>query len=174
MIYIAIGTNISTHLKGIGDTATAGIATAIQMTGGAIAGLFFNKLSAKLKDMIIVLAFIALFIGFTILNLGQAVLLLDFIGVFIAGLSLGMVFPQCIFSSSRCVDPSNSSTATSIIGCVAPGIGGFLSPLVLTNLTVAIGGELTSFRYQFIGFLSLAFAVIFFFSTRYRQKREAA
>ncbi len=170
LIYMAIGTNISTHLKGIGGTATAGIATAIQMAGGALAGLLFNRLSAKLKDMIIVVAFIALFAGFTILNLGQSVLLLDFVGVFIAGLSLGMVFPQCIFSASRYVDPSNSSTATSIIGCVAPGVGGFVSPLILTSLTTAIGGDLTNFRYQFIGFLSLACAVIFFFSTRIRQK----
>ena len=174
LIYMAIGTNISSHLKGIGGTATAGIATAIQMTGGAIAGLLFSKLSARLKDMIIVVAFIALFAGFTILNLGQSVLAFDFIGVFIAGLSLGMVFPQCIFSSSRYVDASNSSTATSIIGCVAPGIGGFLSPLVLTNLTTALGGDNTTFRYQFIGFLSLAFAVIFFVTTRYRQKRKAS
>lgn len=174
MLYLAIGTNISTHLKeaGFGGTSTAGVATAIQMAGGVVSGIFFNKLSMKFKDMSIVLAFVALFVGFSILNLGQSILILDFIGVFIAGLSLSMVFPQCVFSASRYVDPSNSSTATSIIACIAPGVGGFVSPPVLTNLTTALGGDQTAFRYQFIGFLSLAFAVIFFFSTRHRQKHE--
>lgn len=176
MIYLAMGTNISTHLKdaGFAEPSTAGVAIAIQMAGGALSGIFFSRLSMKFKDMTIAMAFAALFVGFTILNLGQSILIFDFIGVFIAGLSLSMVFPQCIFSASRYVDPSNSSTATSIIACVAPGVGGFVSPLILTNLTIALGGNLTTFRYQFIGFLALAFAVIFFFTTRRRQKRETA
>ncbi len=176
MIYLAIAMNISTHLTdaGFSDPAMAGAASAVQMGGGVLSGIFFSKLSAKFKDMSIVLAFLALFVGFTILNLGQSVLLLNFIGIFIAGLSLSMVFPQCIFSASRHVDASNSSTATSVIACIAPGVGGFVSPLILTKLTIALGGESTAFRYQFIGFLALVFAVIFFFSTRYRQKRDAA
>jgi MFS family permease len=175
LIYIAIGTNISTHLRdaGFGDPSTAGIAIAIQMAGGVVSGIFFGKLSLRFRDMTIVQAFVAMFIGLTLLNLGQSVLILNFVGVFIAGLSLSMVFPQCVFSASRYVDPSNSSTATSIITCVAPGVGGFISPLVLTNLTVWLGGTSTTFRYQFIGFLSLACAVIFYVTTRRRMKREA-
>jgi MFS family permease len=147
---------MSTHLKdaGFGEPSTAGIAIAIQMAGGVVSGAFFGKLSLRFGDLAIAQAFVALFIGFMVLSLGQSVLILNFIGVFIAGLSLSMVFPQCVFSASRYVDPSNSSTATSIIACVAPGVGGFVSPLVLTTLTVRLGGASTTFRYQFIGFFS--------------------
>jgi MFS family permease len=176
MIYMAIGTNMSTHLKdaGFGEPSTAGIAIAIQMAGGVVSGAFFGKLSLRFGDLAIAQAFVALFIGFMVLSLGQSVLILNFIGVFIAGLSLSMVFPQCVFSASRYVDPSNSSTATSIIACVAPGVGGFISPLILTNLTAWLGGASTTFRYQFIGFLALACAVIFYLTTRSRQKQSAA
>jgi MFS family permease len=89
MNYMAIGTNMSTHLKdaGFGEPSTAGIAIAIQMAGGVVSGAFFGKLSLRFGDLAIAQAFVALFIGFMVLSLGQSVLISNFIGVFIAGLS---------------------------------------------------------------------------------------
>ena len=47
------GTNISTHLDNarLGNAATAGVATAVQMAGGVVMGLFFNRISAKLRTL---------------------------------------------------------------------------------------------------------------------------
>lgn len=173
MIYIACGTNISTHLSeaNIGNPAIAGMASAIQMAGGVTAGLFFGKLSTKFKDMLLPMAFLIVFVGLTILNVGQASLTLNFLGVFIVGLSLSLVFPQCIFAASQYVDSTNSSAATSLVQAIAPGIGGFVSPLILTNLTIALGGESTQFRYQFVGFFALALAALFYVCNRVRARR---
>jgi MFS family permease len=174
LIFNVCGTNISTHIANanLGNTATAGIATAIQMAGGVFAGFIFNKLSEKVKDMMIAFAFFIVFIGFTVINLGQMSLLAVFIGVFITGMSISIIIPQCLFSTSNRVDASNSAAATSIVNCILPGIGGFLSPGVFTNLTTALAGESTKFRFQFVGFVALAFGILLVFTTIRRTKRE--
>jgi MFS family permease len=174
MLYIACGSNIAPHLAraNMPSPAIAGLASAVQMAGGAVAGLLFSKLSAKLHDMLLPISFAVLFVGFTILNLGQSLLILDLAGVFFAGASLSMVFPYCIFSTSKYVDETNSATGTSLVQAMAPGIGGFVSPMILTNLTQWIGGDSTKFRYQFIGFVALALAVIYFLITLRRNKRS--
>lgn len=173
LIFNVGGTNISNHLKAanIGNTATAGIATAVQMAGGVIAGFGFNKISAKFKDLAIPIAFILVFIGFTIVNFGQKWLVVDFIGIFIVGSSISILIPQCLFSTSNRVNASNSAASTAIVNCILPGTGGFLSPVVFTNLTTAIGGESTNFRYEFVGVVSLIFGIILIFTTLYRDKK---
>jgi len=99
-------------------------------------------------------------------------LLVVYIGVFITGTSLSLIIPQCLFSVSNIVDPSNSSTATSIVACLAPGTGGFLSPVIFTNLTNLLGGESTNFRFQFVGFVSLVVGIVFVLDTLRREKRR--
>jgi MFS family permease len=174
LIFNVCGTNISTHLDEaqLGNTATAGIATAVQMAGGVFAGFIFNKLSERFKDMVLAFAFFIVFIGFTIINLGQMSLIAVFAGVFITGMSISIIIPQCLFSTSNRVDASNSAAATSIVNCVLPGFGGFLSPGVFTNLTTALAGESTKFRFQFVGFVALAFGLLLVFTTVRRSKRE--
>jgi MFS family permease len=174
LIYNVLGANISSHIQAanIGDSRTAGIAMAVQMAGGVASGLVFSKLSAKLRDYVIFLAFLSIFIGYTILNIGHSSLLLVYIGVFVTGMSLSLIIPQCLFSVSNIVDPTNSSTATSIVSCLAPGTGGFLSPVVFTNLTSLIGGDSTNFRFQFVGAVSLAVGIIFVLDTIRREKRR--
>jgi MFS family permease len=170
--YIVSSSNISTHLFNaqIGNPAAAGVVTAITMGGGVLSGMFFNKLSSKFGDFLIAFAFIVLFIGFTVLNLGHSSLILIMVGSFIAGTSMSMITPQCLFSVSNIVDPSNSATATSLIVSIAPGIGGFLSPMIITNITTLLGGNSTNFRYQFVGFVALAVGLIVLYNTVRRQK----
>lgn len=174
LIFTVGGTNISNHLKAanIGNTATAGIATAVQMAGGVIAGFGFNRISAKFKDLAIPFAFFLVFIGFTIVNIGQKLLIVDFLGIFIAGASISILIPQCLFSTSNRVNASNSAASTAIVNCILPGIGGFLSPVVFTNLTTALGGESTNFRYEFVGIVSLVFGIVLIFTTIYRDRRD--
>ncbi|NLT14983.1 MAG: MFS transporter [Clostridiales bacterium] len=176
MIYNVCSSNLSTHLadNGLGDAATAGLASAVLMAGGVASGLVFSRLSSKFGDYLIFFAFLAIFIGFTVLNIGHMSLMAAFIGVFIVGSSLSLIIPQCLFSVSRCVDPTSSSAATTLVCCLAPGAGGFLSPVVFTNLTMALAGPSTNFRFQFVGVLALAAGIVAALLTLRSEKRAAA
>ena len=176
LIYNVGLTNISSHLQAaqLGDTTTAGIATAVQMAGGVAAGFVFIRLSAKFKDYLIPFSFVIIFLGFTIVNLGQKSLLAEFIGVFVTGTAVSIFVPQALFSTSNRVDASNSSAATAIVNCIMPGLGGFLSPVVFTNLTMALGGPSTSFRFQFVAFVALVFGLVLTAVTLRRTRRENA
>jgi MFS family permease len=174
MMYVVSGSNISTHLSKIGSSATAGIASAIQMGGGVVAGIFFGKLSAKLKDMIMVVACGAIFVGFMILSLFSGSLVMDFIGIFIAGMSLSMVLPHCTYRVSTLVDASTSATATVIATSLAPSLGGFFSPVVYTNITTWLFGDSTVSRYAFVGCVALVFGIVLFILTKAKRKHNPA
>jgi MFS family permease len=173
MIYNVCNSNLSTHLanNSLGNAATAGLASAVLMAGGVASGLIFSRLSSKFGDYLIFFAFLAVFVGFTILNIGHLSLTAAFIGVFIVGSSLSLIIPQCLFSVSKCVDPSSSSAATTLVCCLAPGAGGFLSPVIFTNLTTALAGPSTNFRFQFVGVLALAVGIVSALLTLRSEKR---
>lgn len=176
MIFNVCGNNVSPYLaqNNLGNAATAGLASAIQMAGGVASGLIFSKLSAKFRDLVIPFAFLAIFVGFTILNVGHASLPVVFIGMFIVGSSLSMMVPQCMFSVSKSVDSSNSSAATTIVSCLAPGAGAFLSPVVLTNLTTVLGGDSTNFRFQFVAIVALLAGIVIALNTMRLEKRASS
>lgn len=176
MIYGVGGSNISTHIRqnipNVDDAAMAGIAVAVQMGGGVVSGLLFGKLSEKFKDMVMVIACIAVFVGFMILGLFASSLIMIFVGVFITGMSLSMMLPRCTFSVSTLVNKSTSAAATVIALSVAPSLGGFLSPLVFTNLTLSLFGEPTAFRYGFVAAVVLIFGAVIALFTWRRLKKE--
>ncbi len=173
LVYNVMGSNLSTHIAGIGNTAAAGYATAIQMCGGVICGLFFGKLSKKFGDYTACFAFIAIFIGMMILSFFQNSLPMIFIGVFIAGTAMSMMLPQCMFSVSKVVNEQSSALATSITSCIAPGLGGFFSAMVFTNITEALFGDSTVLRYRFVSFVALACAAVIFAIVTARKKKTA-
>ncbi|MCL2125866.1 MAG: MFS transporter [Oscillospiraceae bacterium] len=178
VLYNVATVNISTHLaqSNIGDSSTAGIATALLMGGGVVCGLIFPKMSEIIRDQVFTVTFIVMAIGFTLMNLFPSSLPVTYIAMFLCGSTMSMLVPRCIFNVSNLSDPSNSATATMLVCCVAPGIGHFLSPIIMTNLTMALGGESTRFRFQFTAFVCLAFAVIMFIynalATRNTKKQE--
>ncbi|MCF0121481.1 MAG: MFS transporter [Oscillospiraceae bacterium] len=172
LLYVVCGSNLAVHLAAVGitDPTITGYGSAIQMVGGGVFGLLFGKLSKRLGDFMIPLAFFVLFIGFTILNVFQTSLVLVFVGTFLIGATFSMAAAQCIFEISKRVDPSTSALPTAIIASFAPCIGAFLSPVIITNLTTALGGESTNYRYQFTAFVALAVGVIFAATTKVRKK----
>ena len=148
--------NISVHFDNAGIrnfSTAAGFAVAVQMLGSA--------------------AFVFCAIGLTIINLCDFSLILMYVGIAINGMSMSMLNPQCVMSVSKRVDPSSSAIAGALLHSVAPGIGAFLSPVIITNLTFALAGSSTKFRYQFTAFVALAFAAIFFFCNLRRAKSSA-
>ncbi len=168
--------NISVHFDNAGIrnfSTAAGFAVAVQMLGSAAFGFCFRPLSARFGDMLIPAAFVFCAAGLTIINLCDFSLPLMYIGIAINGMSMSMLNPQCVMSVSNRVDPSNSAIAGALLHSAAPGIGAFLSPVIITNLTMALAGNSTKFRYQFTAFVSLAFAAIFFFCNLYRARKAA-
>ena len=174
LTYNVCGSNISTHLAPLGDTTLSGIATAIQMAGGVVCGLFFGKLSGKLGDKMMSLAFCAIFVGMMILSLFPNSIVMSFIGVFVTGSAMSMMLPQCMFSTSKVVNENTSALATSLTSCIAPGFGGFFSAMVFTNITQALFGSSTVMRYRFTAFVALAFAIVLIIIISYRAKHAQA
>ena len=174
LVYNVLGSNLSVHIKDIGGSEIAGTCTAVQMLGGALVGIFFGKLSKKLGDFTTCLAFIALFIGMTILSLFPGSLPMTFVAVIIAGTAMSLMLPQCLFSVSKVVNSSSSALATSITSCIAPSGGGFFSAMVFTTITQKLFGDSTVLRYRFVSFVALACAVILFVIFSYRKKKAAA
>ncbi len=168
--------NISVHFDNAGIrnfSTAAGFAVAVQMLGSAAFGFCFRPLSARFGDMLIPAAFVFCAIGLTIINLCDFSLILMYVGIAINGMSMSMLNPQCVMSVSKRVDPSSSAIAGALLHSVAPGLGSFVSPVIITNLTFALAGSSTKFRYQFTAFVALAFAAIFFFCNLRRAKNSA-
>jgi len=175
-LYLVFANNISVHFAQSGiqnSSVAAGFAAAVAMLGSFAVSNVFKKLSSRLGDMMIPLAYVMIFIGFTVLNIFDSNLILLFLGVFIIGTAMGLLPPQCVISVSKRVDESTSAVAMSLLMAVSAGLGSFFSPIVTTNLTMALGGESTNFRYQFMAFFALALAVIVFFLNKYRAKKQA-
>ena len=162
LLYNVGTSNISTHIvaHGLGDAASAGVATALMMGGGVVMGIFFFKVSSALRDQIFALSFVAIFVGYTMLNVFSSSFFMVCVAMVILGTSLSMVVPQIIYRVSNIVDPTNSAIATMYIASVMPGLGGFLSPLVFTELISRVGINTTDARYQFVAFIALALTVL--------------
>lgn len=171
-----IGQNLSTHLSAsfTNYSSLAGVLTSVQMAGGVISGLFFGKLSNKLKDDMLVLSLCFLFTGFLLLSLFPANLPIIFIAVFLAGSALSMFLPWTTFGVSVYSDPTNSAITSVIISSIAPSAGGFLSPVVFTNLTNALVEGSTVFRYRFVGGFALIVAIGIFVYNRASARKAAA
>ena len=163
MTYAVCGGNISTHIAaaGTGDSATAGMAVAFMMGGGVVSGMFFGKLSDKIGDYSLSCGLFAVFAGYTILSIFPMSLPLTYTAVFLVGVSLSIMLPRCIFMvSTLAVDPSTSATATALITIASPSLGGFMSPIVITNLTTTLFGESTVARYRFVSFIVVSIAIL--------------
>jgi MFS family permease len=173
ILYNVCGSNISTHLAQAGarSTAVAGIAVAVQMAGGACSGLLFGRLSAKLGDMLMPLAVLALFLGLMILGVFPGSVPAAFIAVFIAGSSLSWIAPRALFAVSTLVDETNSAAASAVANSVAPSLGGFISPYIFTRVTLRLFGEATGPRYLFTAGAALLFAAMIALATRARRRR---
>jgi hypothetical protein len=176
ILYNVATVNISTHISqgGMGDPATAGVASAFLMGGGVAVGFLFPKLSPVLRDHIFSVSFLLMAAGFTLLNVFPASLFVTYAAMFLCGSTMSLLVPRCIFMASNLSDPTNSQTATMLVCCIAPGGGHFVSPIIMTNLTLALGGESTRFRFQFTAFVCLALAVILFFYNLYRERLGAS
>jgi MFS family permease len=175
MLYNTCGANISSHIRDsfVNYSSVAGLANALMMTGGAVAGIFFGRISKKLNDMILVLACGFLFAGYMLLSFNQSSLIFILISVFLAGCSLSFFLPRCIYGVSTYSDPTNSALTTLIISSVAPSMGGFANPIIITRITNALSPASTAFRYRFAGCTVLVLGIIIAIVTLTRSRKKA-
>ena len=174
MCYCVVGQNLSTHLKTNFDnySALAGVCSSIQMAGGVCTGLFFGRISPKLKDNMMVLACVCLAVGFLLLSLFSACLPMILIAAFLAGSSISMFNPWATYGVSVYSNPGNSAITSVIISSIAPSSGGFLSPVVFTNVTNALVPGSTVFRYRFVGAVVLILAIVIFILNRADKSKK--
>lgn len=168
MSYVTVGQNLSSHLSGnfANFSFLAGICTSVQMAGGVVSGLFFSKLSKKLGDNILVLSMCLLFAGLLLLSFVKTSIVLILLAVFLCGGSLSMFNPWCTYGVSVYSDPTNSAITSVIISAIAPSAGGFLSPVVFTNVTNSIVAGSTAFRYRFVAIFVIVVAACLFLWNR--------
>ena len=172
LCYITVGQNISSHLsRHFADfSRLAGICSAVQMGGGVVSGLLFKKISGRLQDDTLVLALCVLSGGLLLLSFLTTSLPLILLSVFLCGLTLSLFNPWCIFGVSVNSDPTNSAVTSVIISAIAPSAGGFLSPVVFTNVTNALVPGATDFRYRFVAGCALVIAALIFLRNRLVKK----
>ncbi|MDR2420889.1 MAG: MFS transporter [Oscillospiraceae bacterium] len=172
ILFNTCGMNISTHLAqaGYASPALAGAAVAVQMAGGALAGFAFGRLSSKLGDYVMTLGCGTLALGLAIAGAFHASLAAAFLGVFLAGTAMSLLAPRTVFAVSGLTDETNSSLASSISQSVAPSLGGFLTPYLITRPTELLSSS-TASRYLITAALSAAFGAALALVTRARFRR---
>ncbi|MDR0862532.1 MAG: MFS transporter [Oscillospiraceae bacterium] len=161
MVYNVLSQNISTHLARMGASASvSGFAVAFSMGGGVISGLLYPKLATKLHDRMLALAFFEMAVGFALLFVFDASVVITMLASLIVGMSMSTLVPQCNFAVGELSTPVTSVVATLLLCSVSPSLGGFLSPVIFTNATEAMFGDVTASRFGFMGALSLALGVV--------------
>jgi MFS family permease len=174
MTFAALANNLSSHLQQTGFenySSLAGTGIAVNLVGGVITGLFFNKFSHKLGDYLIAIAYLLMTIGYLVVAVSDRSVPLMLTGVFIIGMSLTLASPQGIVSISRYVTPNDSFFATMLFNCIMNGIAGFLSAPVYTGISQFISGDSTAGRFLFIGACSLAIGAVFLVITVLRVRK---
>ena len=142
IFYFAFSTNISLLLteRGSGSTALSGAATSVFMLGGCIFGLFFTKVIGLTKSTTPSVAFLLVAASYLLIYCFSGVIPL-MIGAFIGGGSLSLIFPYLLVTIANQVDPSVSVISSSLILSVAPNLGSFVSPMILTGIADAVFGS---------------------------------
>ena len=89
----------------------------------------------------------------------------------VGGGSLSLIFPYYVVTIADRVDPAVSVLSASLIVCIGPNFGSFISPMIITNLAGLIGGAVTD-RFLLAGALAVAGGVILLVRARQAGKSK--
>ena len=143
--------------RSIGNSVTAGTAATILLLGGAIMGVLFGKVAAKIGKMTIPLGFGMMVLGFLMIYFIPGVPVL-YIGSFLIGTSNTLVLPQCMGSVAT---PDKQQTTLTMALCLAmANLGTFLAPAVTGISAAVMGSSLPSSRFFFIGCCSAVLVIL--------------
>ena len=163
LFYNVISTNLSLHLKenGITGSVSSGMATAVFMLSGAVAGVLFGRFKRFLGERVIALGFFNLAVGAFLTGTAGSYLLI-FIGVFVAGFSLSIVMAQVVISIAEREKP-NVVTMSIALNMAINNLGAFLSPNITKLSGIVSGNDRAFIRYLLVGAAAMIVAVILFF-----------
>ena len=148
ILYFTFTTNISLLLaeKGGVDPAMSGVATAVFMLGGCLLGFAFKRIQGVFRDRTSAFAFLMVAVSHGIILLTDSTPVL-LAAAFVGGGSLSVLFPFFLLKLAEQVSPEQSVTATSLVLCVGPNFGSFLSPFIITTLSSGLGIATVSGRF---------------------------
>ena len=170
--YFAFSTNVSMLLaeEGITSTSVAGLATGCFMLGGCVCGFVFKKLCNIFKGYTAIFAYILVAVSYIAIYLfhGIAPLL---IAAFFGGGSLSVIFPYLLVTSGDKMEPAVSVISTSLIICIGPNFGSFVSPVIITNLASALGFSTVAGRFMTAALLAVVVAVLLVIQKQFENKK---
>ncbi|NTU89770.1 MAG: MFS transporter, partial [Actinobacteria bacterium] len=126
--------------EGIGMPAQIGTAFSIMTVGGFISGLFFAKIHKVLegiKGLSLMACYWVVAIGFFMFYMGHSMNAI-YAAMFVTGLGLGYAGSN-FFSKSADIVPFAAAASAFAILSAFNGLGGFISPYIMTPLTTALG-----------------------------------
>lgn len=148
LLYFVFLTNISLYLVNgnIATTTQVGIITSLVTIAGMFMSALYGPMVQKLHEKILPIAYLVTAIGFVIICLGHTAVIMG-IGAFCIGIGYGISAPCQLNLASDLVPREYTSVATSVC-YTARGIGGFISPIVITAICAALGQTSEVFPFQ--------------------------
>ncbi len=126
--------------EGIGTGTEIGTAFSIMTAAGFVSGLFFaqiHKALDKLKGLSLLTCYWAVAIGFLVFFMAHSMNVI-YLAFVIIGLGLGYAGSN-FFNKASDIVPFASAAAAFAVLSAFNGLGGFISPYIMTPLTTALG-----------------------------------
>lgn len=167
----AVPTNLSMYLaeNGMGNAKEAGVASAMCLLGGTLAGVFFGKVNRLLRIYTIPLGYICLCAGIAVISWGHTPALL-LAGCFMAGSAITFVMPQCMMQATKDVNPGQAAMGTAMM-MAGGNLGTFLTPLISTAACRITGSSVVVNRYHICIAMTFVLAVALAAGMRYNEKK---
>ena len=154
--------------RGTGSSVTAGTAATVLLLGGAIVGLVFGKIAAKIGKLTISAGFLMMVIGYLGAYFIPTVPAL-MVSSFLIGTSNTLVLPQCM--GSVVTENKEQSTLLMAITLACANLGTFFAPALTAASALATGSTTAASRFLFTGVASAVLMVITaVFATRQNRR----
>ncbi|MGP0584834.1 MFS transporter [Paenibacillus timonensis] len=166
MMFALIPTNLSLFLanNGIGSISSAGYLIAFSLIGVFIGGLSVTRLTGALKKRLVPLELVLMAGGFLLISSAHAVWTVA-LGVFMIGLSEGVLFPLSFIKTSEVVPKLILTTGISLLlACVYTCQ--FLSPLFVRGIELLLYSNSTRDVFMAVAVALVAVAVGFLLFSR--------
>lgn len=160
MMYFVFLTNISLYLvnAGIANAAQVGVITSTVTVGGMIMSVLYGPIVRVFHEKVLPFAYLVTACGFLVICLGHTALVMG-MGALLIGIGYGISAPCQLNLASNLIPREYASVATSVC-YTARGIGGFVSPLVITAVCAAVGTAQEVFPFRLAAGVLAVFGVL--------------
>ncbi|KRL97121.1 MFS transporter [Liquorilactobacillus satsumensis] len=126
-------------IQNITTPAVASVILAVMGATSMFSSIVFGRLSRAIGNYVMPLAFIGIAVGFFIIAYSTSVVSVT-MGVVIAGLFFGWVFPQAFFRMAQ-IAPANSENLSTSVILMGINLGAFLSPTIVNAIAKMLGND---------------------------------